>query len=125
MNGLPAATAKARVQSDQGPADVRLVAVDGGGGVVYRFLFISPSGDTSFDEAYKRTTYSLRRLSAEDRAAIRPLKVDVVTVRSGDSVEALAARMAAPDHKSERFRVLNGLGAGQTLPAKVKLVVEG
>ncbi|MBC7906694.1 MAG: M48 family metalloprotease [Rhodospirillaceae bacterium] len=125
VNGLPAATAKARVQSESGPADVRLVAVDGGGGTVYRFLFISKANDASFDEAYKRTTYSLRRLTTQESAAIRPLKVDVVTVRSDDSAESLAARMAAPDHKLERFRVLNGMGGGQALPAKVKLVVEG
>ncbi|MBC7951205.1 MAG: M48 family metalloprotease [Rhodospirillaceae bacterium] len=124
INGLPAATAKARVQSESGPADVRLVAVDGGG-TVYRFLFLSPANDASFDESYKRTTYSLRRLTPEDRAAIRPLKVKVVTVRPGDSADSLAASMAVPDHKAERFRVLNGLGGGENLPAKVKLVVEG
>lgn len=124
VNGMPAATAKARVQSDSGQADVRLVAVDGGSGTIYRFLFLSQPGDASFDEAYKRTTYSLRRLTAQERADIRPLRIKVVSVRAGDSVDSLAARMATPDHKAERFRVLNGLGAGAALPAKVKLVAE-
>lgn len=127
INGMPAATGRARVQTEDGAADVRLVAADAGNGTVLRMLFLSPPGDTRLDEDYKRTTYSLRRLSEAERQAIRPLKVKVVAVPSGASAESLAARMATPDHKVERFRVLNGLTPGQGVPAgsKVKIVVEG
>ena len=74
----------------------------------------------------KRTTYSLRPLSNAEAAALKPLRIRVVRVRPGDTVASLAARMAFPDHKEERFRVLNGLAASDGLPAGlVKIVVDG
>ncbi len=127
VNGLPAATAMTRVQGESGPVDLRLVAIDGGDGSIFRFLFISQPGDTSLLEGFKRTTYSFRRLSTSERAEIKGYKIKVVSVGAGDTASALAARMEVPNHKDERFRVLNGLRAGENPPAgsKVKLVVEG
>lgn len=124
INGMPAATAKARVQTESGPADIRLVAVDGGGGTVFRMLFLSPPGNAGFDEAYKRTTYSLHRLTAEERAGIRPLRLRIVRVQPGDTVESLAAGMAPDQWKIELFQVLNGLQPGERLEPgrRVKLV---
>jgi predicted Zn-dependent protease len=68
---------------------------------------------------------SVRRLTASEAAAIRPRRVDVVTVKSGDSVAALAKRMAYSNYQSERFQVLNRLSATSRLAPgqKVKLVV--
>ena len=53
--------------------------------------------------------------------------IDVVTVRSGDTVNSLASRMAYSDNQVERFRVLNGLTSNEGVSAgqKVKLVVRG
>ena len=67
----------------------------------------------------------MRRISASQAAGITPRRVEVVTVRSGDTVASLAARMAFDDAKEARFRVLNGLGATDRVSAgqKVKLVV--
>ena len=50
----------------------------------------------------------------------------LVGVEPGDTVERLAARMAVADHQVERFRVLNGLDAGQKPKTgdQVKIVVE-
>ncbi len=50
----------------------------------------------------------------------------MVTVRNGDTVASLAARMAYSDAREARFRVLNGLGANDTLKAgqKVKIVIK-
>jgi predicted Zn-dependent protease len=39
----------------------------------------------------------------------KPLRLQIVTVRAGDTVERLARRMAVADRHAERFRVLNGL----------------
>ena len=56
-----------------------------------------------------------------------PRVVDVVTVRSGDTVASLASRMAYTDNQVERFRVLNGLSSTENLTVgqKVKIVVRG
>ena len=51
----------------------------------------------------------------------------VATVRPGDTIEGLAARMALPEQKLEWFKVLNAIDDGVTLRPgdKVKLVVQG
>ena len=53
--------------------------------------------------------------------------IDVVTVKSGDTVQSLARRMAYSDSQVERFRVLNGLTSNENVRPgqKVKIVVRG
>jgi predicted Zn-dependent protease len=70
---------------------------------------------------------SLTRMSANEAAAIRPRVIDVVTVRSGDTVQSLAGRMAYGNYQMERFLALNSLAANSRLTPgqKVKLVVYG
>jgi predicted Zn-dependent protease len=70
---------------------------------------------------------SLRRISPAEAAAIRPRVIDVVTVRPGDTVASLGARMAYRDYRVERFVSLNGIANGARLVPgqKVKLVVFG
>ena len=53
--------------------------------------------------------------------------IDVVTVRSGDTVQSLAGRMAYGNYQMERFLALNSLAANSRLTPgqKVKLVVYG
>jgi predicted Zn-dependent protease len=43
------------------------------------------------------------------------LRIKIVRVAPGDTVERLAARMILPDRQAERFRVLNGLGPSEQL----------
>jgi predicted Zn-dependent protease len=70
---------------------------------------------------------SLRRISPAEAAAIRPRMIHVETVRSGDTIQSLASRMAYRDFKLDRFLSLNGLAANSRLVPgqKVKLVVYG
>ena len=70
---------------------------------------------------------SLRRISAQEAAAIRPRIIHVETVRPGDTVQSLAAQMAYRDFKLERFLALNGLAANAALVPgqKLKLVIYG
>jgi predicted Zn-dependent protease len=53
--------------------------------------------------------------------------IHVETVRSGDTIQSLASRMAYRDFKLDRFLSLNGLAANSRLVPgqKVKLVVYG
>jgi predicted Zn-dependent protease len=48
-----------------------------------------------------------------------------VTVKNGDTVQSLASRMACSDAKAERFRVPEGIPAGDTPKAgqKMKIIV--
>ncbi len=69
----------------------------------------------------------LRRITAQEAAAIQPRVIKVVTVAPGDTVNGLAQRMAYRDFRDERFRSLNGLAPNATLTPgqRVKVVVYG
>ncbi|MFM7028813.1 MAG: M48 family metalloprotease [Chakrabartia sp.] len=121
VNGLPTAFATARANSSSGPVDVTVFAYEFGPSQAYHIVSITPIGSTVFEPLFQ----SVRRLSAAEAAAIKPRRIRVVTVGSQDTVASLAARMAYPDYRLERFRVLNGLGEVDRLNVgqKVKLVV--
>jgi predicted Zn-dependent protease len=70
---------------------------------------------------------SLRRVTAQEAATIRPRVIHVVTVAPGDTIQSLAARMAYRDSQVDRFLALNGMTASsRPVPGqKVKLVVYG
>jgi predicted Zn-dependent protease len=128
VNGLPAATGAARVNSNAGPRDIRVVAVQFAPNQMFRFMFLTkPEQTASLDEPFRRTTYSLHHLSAEEAATLKPYRIQVIRVKNGDTVDSLASRLPFADYKVERFRVLNGLVDNATLRpgTLVKTVVEG
>ena len=125
VNGIPAAYTTARVNTQQGAVDLTVFAYQWDSNTAYHFAMVTPAG-TGIGP-FSGMVQSLGRLSAAEAAEIRPRVIDVVTVRSGETIATLASRMAYPDLREERFRVLNDLTAGETLRAgqKVKLVVYG
>lgn len=127
INGLRAATADARVRTNDGARDLRLVVIQGDGPEMWRFLFLTPPQDTQkLSLALRRTTYSFRRVSAAEAAKWKPWRVHLHKVVAGDTVESLAARMPFSKLKVEWFRALNGLGTGEPLRLgqTVKLVLD-
>jgi predicted Zn-dependent protease len=62
---------------------------------------------------------------SDEARQIRPLKLQVVTARSGDTAQGLAERMPI-DRSLERFLLLNGLERSGPLKAgeRYKIVVE-
>ncbi len=126
IGGMPAATAATRGRTKQGEADVRVVAIRYNAETIYRFTFVTPLNQTAaLATDLRRTTYSFRRLTAEERAGARPWRLRVVRVQAGDTAEKLAARMAPNQWQAELFRVINGLGPGeQPAPGdQVKLIL--
>jgi predicted Zn-dependent protease len=121
VNGLPAATATAK--GDQWA--FRLYAVRFGSDV-YRFIFASKRTTAEVDRAFRESVNSFRRMTLAESQAARPMRIKVVTVEPGDTVERLASRMAIADRQVERFRILNGLGPTErvTVGAQVKTVAE-
>ncbi len=121
ISGFQAATASAK--GDQWA--FRLFAVRFGSDV-YRFIFATKHMTPEIDRAFRDSVASFRRMSIAESKAARPLRLRLVTVGNGDTVEQLASRMAVADRKLERFRILNGLEPGDRLnPGDlVKLVVE-
>lgn len=127
VNGLPAATARARISSREGRLDGRLVAIRYDADTVYRFLFVTPPSQTQAQSVgLRRTTYSFRKLSPAEAAELKPQRIKIHTVRRGETVSDLVQRMPYSDYREQRFLTLNGMKKGEVLKAgqKVKLIEE-
>jgi predicted Zn-dependent protease len=125
INGMPAAITTTRVGTGSGVIDVSVVAYQWDPQRIYHFVMLTSGG--SGVGPFAPMINSLRRVSAEEAAAIRPRVIHVVTVQRGDTVQSLASRMAYRDYRLDRFLVINGLTASSALTPgqKVKLVVYG
>jgi predicted Zn-dependent protease len=127
VDGRPAALGFARVRFNNSSAVAMLGAVKGDGNAIYRFLFVSQ--DMRSDRpAYERSLQSLARLTPAEAQQYRPLRIKIVTVQPGDTIDTFVRQMAVEELPRETFEVLNDLGDGRRrLEAgeKVKLVVKG
>lgn len=124
INGLDAVVLPARATSARRPVDLTVVAYSLGRDEAYSFIAMTPVGQAGlFDPMFD----SFRRLSDREVDAISGRRIAVVEVRSGDTAESMAARMAPDRDSLDRFLMLNALERGQPLRpgTQVKLVVEG
>ncbi|MBX3569422.1 MAG: M48 family metalloprotease [Rhizobiaceae bacterium] len=119
INGNEAAIASARAGAWQ--FDVTIIRV---GGQVYRLLTAAPLANTNLNVVARAVGGSFRALSATEKAALKPLRIKVVTVKPGETVGSISARMDGVDRKLDLFRVLNALSPVATLSAgqKVKII---
>lgn len=83
------------------------------GGATYRMI-MAAKGSTDPDAPFRRWVASLAEVPAEEVAALRPTRLQIVQA-TGPSTEDLARRMVVPDRALDRFLVLNGLERGATL----------
>lgn len=114
VNGMPAATASGRVQMKSGNADVRFVAVGFPTDAILRFVIIAPPGGLSkIEPDVIRSVNTLKHLSDAEVKAVKPVRLKVVTVGSGDTVETYAAATPLGRYAAEQLRVLNALRAGE------------
>ncbi|MGV8998014.1 MAG: M48 family metalloprotease [Parvibaculaceae bacterium] len=123
LNGLPAAQGVTTISS----YNVLLVVVAGPDGQVYRFMLGEPKNiNPSHQSELQSISSSFRLISAAEAAAVRPMRLRIVTVGPHDSVASLSAAMPFTHHKAERFRALNGLSADEVLRAgqSVKTIVQ-
>jgi predicted Zn-dependent protease len=124
VNGLPAVVGTARVNNGNSQVDLVVYAYEFAKDRAYHFAVIAPAGrGGTFNAMFQ----SMRRISADEAAAVVPRKLQVVTVGRTDTVASLARRMAYDTAQEERFRVLNALSGTATVTPgqKVKLVVRG
>lgn len=121
INGFPAATVTAG--GDQWSFRVYALRF---GSDVYRFIFASKRRLAEADRGFRTSVNTFRRLTLSEIQEARPLRIKVVAVQPGDTVDSLAARMGGGERQLERFRVLNGLSPRDTVRPRdmVKIVVE-
>ena len=121
INGNQAATARAEAGGWR--FDITVIRA---GGQVYRLLTAAPQQSQQLDDVAQYVGSSFKVLSAAEKAALKPLRIKVVTVRSGDTVGTLSAAMSGVDKKLELFRVLNELAPGANVSPgdKVKIITD-
>ena len=121
LQGRAAATGKVATQN----GTAHLLAISDGEERIFRFGVIAASGQTANAET---AFHSLRRnitfLSTAAANAIKPLRVSVITVQQGDTIDSLSAMMAGTHSRKQLFMVMNGLQEGDQIFAgqRLKLV---
>ena len=125
VNGIPAAFTTARANTQSGAVDVSVFAYQWAPDTVYHFVMLTRGGYGM--SPFVPMVQSIRRITPNEAAAIRPRVIEVVSTHPGDTVQMLASRMAYPTFRLERFLSLNGLQANSRLVPgqKLKLVVYG
>ena len=122
VSGFPAASASAKSEE----WTYRLYALRFGSDV-YRFIYAAKTMTPATEQAFRASVDSFRRLSLSEIEATKPLRLKIVTVRAGDTVEAFAQNhMAHLDHATERFRIINGLSPSDQVKTgqQVKILVD-
>ncbi|MBH0237340.1 M48 family metalloprotease [Methylobrevis albus] len=121
LNGLPAAVASAVTRGYS-----YRIGVVRFGDATFRFLFATRSPGPAFEAEFESTLRSFRPLTADEQLGLKPLRLQIVTARRGDTAAMFARRMGFMDRPEQLFRVLNGLAPGEEPVAgqRVKLVSE-
>jgi len=125
VNGIDAATASARANTQSGVVDVTVFAYAIDAKTAYHFVMLTPAGQGAgpFEPLFQ----SFKRLTSQEAATIKPRRIDVVTVGKSDTIASLSAKMAYAAFRTERFLTLNALRPDAVLRPgqKVKLVIYG
>ncbi|WP_239998084.1 M48 family metalloprotease [Rhizobium halophilum] len=121
VNGLPAATARAT--ADRWEFDVTVVRLND---QIFRFLTAVPKGSTRLEPVATVLKSTFRKMTPQEIASLKPLRVRVVTVGPRDTLTTLAARMMGTDRKLDLFKLINAMPAGASLAPgqRVKLITE-
>ncbi|HUF55994.1 MAG TPA: M48 family metalloprotease [Thermohalobaculum sp.] len=123
INGLEAARAVLPVEVGNRAFNALLVAIRMDGRV-YRLTGLVPQGSGLLDEM-NRAAQTFRRLPAQEASQYSARRIQVVSVRGGDSVQSLGQQMRVEALPVEHFVVLNGIGrrGGSVSPGeRVKLI---
>jgi predicted Zn-dependent protease len=125
---MKGATAKLHLKKRYGNPEFRVVVIrNNKNNKIYRLIFRSPKLITAESSLnFRKTAYSFRNLSETDTKKIKPNRIQVIPVKSGDTVEILSNIMNINRFKEETFRVLNGLAPSEKLREGrlVKIIVD-
>lgn len=124
INGLPGALARVRSLTSEGGGQLFLAVVQVSARTLYRFSFHVP--DTYADTMGERiwdSARSLRRLTSGDMRNVKPLRVAVVTVEEGTTLESLAAQMRMLHGPMEWLLMLNQLQPGADIAPGERLKI--
>jgi predicted Zn-dependent protease len=115
--------ATARASADRWDFDVTVIRNNS---QIFRFLTAVPKGSPALEQTADVLRASFRRMTPQEAASLKPLRVRVVTVRPGDNISTLAARMMGTDRKLDLFKLINALPTGAAVSPgdRVKIISE-
>lgn len=121
VSGLPAVTATAR--AGEWNFRIAVIRLDND---IYRLMYAVRALNDDTDRRFRASIASFHRVSPEETARARALKVAVIAAADGDAPSTMAARMVVPDRPLEHFLLLNGLEPGAALKPgqRYKIVIE-
>jgi predicted Zn-dependent protease len=132
VNGLDEATVQSKTTNGKKSASGQAEAGDWQFGIevisygekFYRFILAAPRNAKDVAKTTRQIAGSFKAISSQEKKNLRPLKVTIKTVKSGDTIANLADRMVGVSKKVELFKALNGLGRGQRVKPgqKVKII---
>jgi predicted Zn-dependent protease len=124
VNGLEAVMQNARVQTNNGVADVSVAAYRMDRDTAYHFLTIAQGGQ---GYQFEPLIASMHRLSEREAASLRPRLVRVVTARGGETASTMARQMDVDQYPAEWFAMINDLTPNATLRPgqRVKIITYG
>ena len=80
----------------------------------YRLQFVALSDRyQALKDEFRATTYSVKALSADQAAKVRPLRLRVIRATGNEDVSALSANLPYGAFNDDWFRVLNDLPQGR------------
>lgn len=123
-NGIDFRYAFGQGNSNAGMLDVGVFAYrPDNGSTAYHFVTLTRSGQGI--GPFQSLVEGMRRMSATEASATRPLRIKVVRVKAGETVDSFARLMAFPDAQLDRFLTLNGLQRDERLQPgeRVKVIV--
>lgn len=110
INGLPAAVAKAQVGTWS--FDITVIRANG---QVYRILTAVPTAGAPVEPLAAAARESFRTLTDAERAALQPLRIEIVRATATDTPASMALRLEGVQKSERFFRALNGLSATEPL----------
>lgn len=115
VNGAPAATASLQATANGRPVMLHVVAIAWDENLIYRFMLIDERRCGA--GALQDVVESMRTPTSREARSITPLRIRVVTARSGDSIRSFTQQMANDEDPEGWFRTINGLNPQDNIVA--------
>jgi predicted Zn-dependent protease len=120
VGGLPAETGIAK----SGDWTFRLAAIRQSN-LVYRLIYAAKAFSPEADQSFMDSISSFHRLTSEEVARVKPLRLHIATAGAGDTAASLSAGMVELGLPAELFFVLNGLDKSAQIAAGTQYKVIG
>lgn len=118
VNGMRAATASLDGKVNGKAVELRIIAIEFAPDRIARFqVAIPPGTQNAVISAQRDAAYSFRKISASEKKAVTPPRIEIVAAGAGDTVAKFASRMVVDELKEEHFRVYNALGPNEEVRA--------